>query len=380
MIHLSWEILHYVPLKLCYEAVPACVGEQVSLAFKLAVLNCSGLQDDADHDQRRFVLLVWKKIQIRLFYISTGDDCRVVSGTWLGGAGDLRRVYLATSDIGHPICLAYYCLWRGESGGFIGCCWTDSCCVWLLTRGLITSAWEGHYLWASCRPASHDAAPDNNRSGCWTEALIMIWARVKSFELGVFATSGHIPRLRRNTYICLCFASEGTLMAAALQSFWQMRLCYYFSFQTLPLSLSLSVCLSAAGCVKRSTYWFLSLSVSHFSSLHMSWSQQLHPPPPPPPPPPSAASCERDSCENSVESVQPGGGKKPGALLLHLPILTRFSRDIRGNKRLRSKAPPDNFWTASPLHLKCGDTDSKPVHEFAFVVAVFSIRNKRKTF
>lgn len=41
MIHLSWEILHYVPLKLCYEAVPACVGEQVSLAFKLAVLNCS---------------------------------------------------------------------------------------------------------------------------------------------------------------------------------------------------------------------------------------------------------------------------------------------------------------------------------------------------
>lgn len=59
-------------------------------------------------------------------------------------------------------------------------------------------------------------------------------------------------------------------MAAALQSFWQMRLCYYFSFQTLPLSLSLSVCLSAAGCVKRSTYWFLSLSASHFSSLHMS--------------------------------------------------------------------------------------------------------------
>lgn len=351
------------------------------------MLNCSGLsweqlcfQDDADHDQRSFVLLVWKRIQIRLFYISTGDDCRVVSGTWLGGAGDLRRVYLATSDIGHPICLAYYCLWRGESGGFIGCCWTDSCCVWLLTRGLITSAWEGHYLWASCRPASHDAAPDNNRSGCWTEALIMIWARVKSFELGVFATSGHIPRLRRNKYICLCFASEGTLMAAALQSFWQMRLCYYFSFQTLPLSLSLSVCLSAAGCVKRSTYWFLSLSASHFSSLHMSWSQQLHPPPPPPPPPPSAASCERDSCENSVESVQPGGGKKPGALLLHLPILTRFSRDIRGNKRLRSKAAPDNFWTASALHLKCGDTDSKPVHEFAFVVAVFSIRNKRKTF
>lgn len=34
-------------------------------------------------------------------------------------------------------------------------------------------------------------------------------------------------------------------MAAALQSFWQMRLCYYFSFQTLPLSLAL--CLSV-GC------------------------------------------------------------------------------------------------------------------------------------
>lgn len=343
------------------------------------MLNCSGLQDDADHDQRSLVLLVWNRIQIRLFYISTGDDCRVVSGTWLGGAGDLRRVYLATSDIGHPICLAYYCLWRGESGGFIGCCWTDSCCVWLLTRGLITSAWEGHYLWASCRPASHDAAPDNNRSGCWTEALIMIWARVKSFELGVFATSGHIPRLRRNTYICLCFASEGTLMAAALQSFWQMRLCYYFSFQTLPLSLALCLSVGCWLCQTLNVLVFIPFCFSFLIFTHELIAAA-----------PSASSSSSSPTFSRVLRARQlwkqcgicatRRRKKPGALLLHLPILTRFSRDIRGNKRLRSKAAPDNFWTASPLHLKCGDTDSKPVHEFAFVVAVFSIRNKRKTF
>ena len=33
------------------------------------------------------------------------DNYTVVSGKWLGGDDDLRRVYLATSDIGHPICL-----------------------------------------------------------------------------------------------------------------------------------------------------------------------------------------------------------------------------------------------------------------------------------
>lgn len=168
-------------------------------------------------------------------------------------------------------------------------------------------------------------------------------------------------------------------MAAALQSFWQMRLCYYFSFQTLPLSLALCLSVGCWLCQTLNVLVFIPFCFSFLIFTHEliaaapSASSSSSPPP-------SAASCERDSCENSVESVQPGGGKKPGALLLHLPILTRFSRDIRGNKRLRSKAPPDNFWTASPLHLKCGDTDSKPVHEFAFVVAVFSIRNKRKTF
>lgn len=79
--------------------------------------------------------------------------------------------------------------------------------------------------------------------------------------------------------------------------------------------------------------------------------------------------------------------------LLYLPILTRFSRDIRGNKRCdipalrRSKPPLGNFdarftvnkgkrgtfWMASS-HLKWGDTEL--VHKFAFDIDVFSIHNK----
>lgn len=46
-------------------------------------------------------------------------------------------------------------------GGFIGLCWTHSCCVWLLTRGLIGAAWERHYLGAAAIQ-SHGTQPNNN--------------------------------------------------------------------------------------------------------------------------------------------------------------------------------------------------------------------------
>lgn len=199
----------------------------------------------------------------------------------------------------------------------------------------------------------------------WTWSFCNLWSHPASTEeyihLSLFC-------IRRN--------SDGSSAAEFLAD--ETLLLLFFS-NTSSLSRSLSVCrLLVVSNAQRIGFYPFLLLISHLytwvdrsSSIRLLLLL---------PPPPSAASCERDSCENSVESVQPGGGKKPGALLLHLPILTRFSRDIRGNKRLRSKAPPDNFWTASPLHLKCGDTDSKPVHEFAFVVAVFSIRNKRKTF
>lgn len=144
-----------------------------------------------------------------------------------------------------------------------------------------------------------------------------------------------------------------------VSDFWQIILDAIA--QLLKHSFSLLLLVSNAHCIGLSPL----LLISHLYTWVDRSSTNT------PPPQPSAASCERDSCENSVESVQPGRGTLS---LLYLPILTRFSRDIRGNKRSdipTFKAPPDNFdarftlnkrkrgrgafWTAS-LGLKWGDT------------------------
>lgn len=108
------------------------------------------------------VCLLW----IKYTYISTSFKTAKLLHNYFGEVAgwrdDLPRVYLATCDIGHPICL-HIIVYNQELEGFIGCCWTDSCCVWLLTRGLITTAWEGHYLWAAAIQL-HDTVPNNNRS------------------------------------------------------------------------------------------------------------------------------------------------------------------------------------------------------------------------
>lgn len=124
---------------------------------------------------------------------------------------------------------------------------------------------------------------------------------------------------------------------------------------------------------------------SHFSSLHMSWSQR-----PPPPPTPTFSRVLRARQLWKQCGIRAAHREKGS--LLYLPILTRFSRDIRGNKRCgipalcRSKRRLDNFdarftlnrgrtfWMVS-LRLKWGNTSV--VHKFAFIIAVFSIHNKK---
>lgn len=108
----------------------------------------------------------------------------------------------------------------------------------------------------------------------------------------------------------------------------------YNSLQTIHSALTFLFFSASAAGVRHSLYWFIPFA-SHFSSLHLGWF--------PPPLPPSTASCKQDSCENSEESLQPA---EKTSSLLSPPILTRFSRDIRGNKRCDIppfKAPPDNF-------------------------------------
>ena len=158
-----------------------------------------------------------------------------------------------------------------------------------------------------------------------------------------FVTSGHTLRLRRNKYICLYFVSEGTLNLNC--HIWWQQHCRVsgrwdsvitFLFQTLPLSVSLCrlLVVSNAQCIGFIPFFLLPISHlytwvdrSSFIRLLLQTSSSSSPPHLQP----------RPASETAVKTVwnlcNPPE-KKPGALLLHLPILTRFSRDITGNKRL----------------------------------------------
>lgn len=247
-------------------------------------------------------------------------------------------------------------------GVFIGWCWTDSCCIWLLTRGLITVAWQGHYLWAAAMQ-SHNTVSSNNCSN---------WVTNNDLSCSASGKSCNLLRTSVRTWPLLTYVmnkcgdyvvqewSEAKLSAQNNRTLQEhCRLLLFFSLAHLCHSCQTPI------------VWVYSSFASHFSSLHMSWSQQ---PPPPQPPLPPTFSRVLQARQLWKQCAICAAGRESGSLP-HLPILTRFSRDIRENKRcdipafhcsklrrdlwceisLWIKGEWRTVWMTS-LHVKWGDT------------------------
>lgn len=247
----------------------------------------------------------------------------------------------------------HYCLWTGAAGGvFIGWCWMDSCCVWLLTRGLITETLPV----SSCRPPLWPTITLQ----MWAKSQMMIKAecRWSAHTLCVLMDGSSYKQIQSIDlvvcYVLLCCRSDpkqssrlrkSKLCQIWLQSldFWQIILdAITFLFKDLSLLL----------VVSNAQYIGLSLLllISHlYTWVDRSSSNPLSIPQTPP-----TFSRVLRARQLWKQCGICAAGRETHSLL-YLPILTRFSRDIRGNKRCDipafrcSKLHPitlmqDSFW------------------------------------
>lgn len=170
------------------------------------------------------------------------------------GGGDLPRVYPATSDIGRHHLPAFYCLWRGA--GWVYRLVLDG----QLLRLAVDQRPDRRDITCEQLPSCRLILPPTVKCE-WFELIAVLWLELDK----QFAAEGKLFwLLADNTFLFRHFFSQLPVVSNA---------------QRIGLSLLL--------LISRLNTW-----VDRSSSI-------------PPPPQPSASSCERNSCENSVESVQP---------------------------------------------------------------------------